>query len=368
MQKERKELLVKIVLHVVIWAVLLGLPFYSARRISSDNDFLLVYYVFTIINALIFYSNYLFLVPKLFFQRKRFRYYISALALLVFFYLISDFTSNMVFGYLQDKNNERSMKSPDSNGMRQPPRQPPGGILAIRLPPGNAHIFGYMSSALFMVFLSLGLRVFERQNKIEQRQEELEKEKLNSELALLKNQISPHFFFNTLNNIYSLAGINAEDSQKAIHKLSKLMRYLLYESEHGNTMLSNEIEFMNNYIDLMKLRMSDKVSLEVNFPEQRGPLSIPPLLFIPFIENAFKHGISYRNNSFIKINLRVNKQQIEFSCSNSVNKADAAENGNSGIGLENVKKRLNLLFPGKHELKISTASGVFNILLNISLS
>ena len=143
-------------------------------------------------------------------------------------------------------------------------------------------------------------------------QKETEKEKLNSELAFLKNQISPHFFFNTLNNIYSLISINAEDSQKAVLKLSKLMRYLLYESEQGNTKLSNEIDFMNNYIDLMKLRMNDKVDLTVSFPKKYEDKNIPPLLFIPFIENAFKHGISYREKSFIDINMMVTKEFNNF--------------------------------------------------------
>ncbi len=147
---------------------------------------------------------------------------------------------------------------------------------------------GYVSSSLFIVFLSLGVKVLERQSRIEKMQEEMERAKLNAELAFLKNQISPHFFFNTLNNIYSLISINPEDSQKAVFKLSKLMRYLLYESEHGNTRLSSEIDFMNNYIDLMKLRMSEKVSLSVSFPEKYEDRNIPPLLFVPFYRKCFQ--------------------------------------------------------------------------------
>ena len=180
------------------------------------------------------------------------------------------------------------------------------------------HLFNYVFTSLFLVFFSLGLRVLERHSQTEKLQKELEKEKLNSELAFLKNQISPHFFFNTLNNIYSLISINAEDSQKAVLKLSKLMRYLLYESEHGNTKLSNEIDFMNNYIDLMKLRMSDKIKLSVSFPEKYDDINIPPLLFIPFIENAFKHGISYREKSFIDISMQAEKDSISFRCANSL--------------------------------------------------
>ncbi|HAX93435.1 MAG TPA: hypothetical protein DCY25_05735 [Bacteroidales bacterium] len=198
-------------------------------------------------------------------------------------------------------------------------------------------------------------------------QEEMEKEKLNSELAFLKNQISPHFFFNTLNNIYSLIAINAEDSQNAVLKLSKLMRYLLYESEHGDTKLSQEIDFMKNYIDLMKLRMSERVTLNVFFPEEYADRNMQPLLFIPFIENSFKHGISYREQSFIDINMTAEADSITFKCSNSLHTGGdkGAETKAGGIGLENVRKRLNLLFPGSHDLRINRSDNRFDVVLEI---
>ena len=147
------------------------------------------------------------------------------------------------------------------------------------------------------------------------------------------------------------------------------MRYLLYESEQGNTHLSNEIDFMNNYIDLMRLRMSEKISLTVAFPEIYDDLNIPPLLFIPFIENAFKHGISYREKSFIDINMLADKDSITFRCFNSIIKQrEEAEPVHSGIGLENVSKRLNLLFPGKYELKLNKSDTEFEVILKISFS
>jgi two-component system, LytTR family, sensor kinase len=230
------------------------------------------------------------------------------------------------------------------------------------------HLFNYGSTSLFLIFFSLGLRVMERHSRIEKMRKELEKEKLDSELALLKNQISPHFFFNTLNNIYSLISINAEDSQKAVLKLSKMMRYLLYDTEQGNTRLSNEIEFMNNYIDLMKLRMSDKIRLSVKFPGEYEDFNIPPLLFIPFVENAFKHGISFRENSFIDISMTCSDNNIFFRCGNSLSAISSGVVVNSsGIGLENVRKRLELLFPAKHELKISKTENTFEVLLKIML-
>lgn len=363
MNKEKKEKTTRIILHILVWAVFLGLPIYSARRFQMGSNFLLTYYTFTAINALIFYTNYLFLVPGLFFQKKRYRYYIAALALVFCVYFISDFANEQVFSYIsKDGNSEQFNRPPGEDRRLQPPRGMP---LRPRIIIPNAHLIGYMSSSLFMVFLSLGLRVLERQSKIEKMQEEMEKAKLNAELALLKNQISPHFFFNTLNNIYSLIGINTEDSQSAVLKLSKLMRYLLYESEEGKTKLSNEIEFMNNYIDLMKLRMSEKVNLSVSFPDNYEDRNIPPLLFIPFIENSFKHGLSYRENSFINVDMQVKGDSIVFRCSNSV--PGVSKNGTSGgIGLENIRKRLNLLFPGSHKLSITRSEKQFDVYLEIN--
>lgn len=147
------------------------------------------------------------------------------------------------------------------------------------------------------------------------------------------------------------------------------MRYLLYESEQGKTLLSHEVDFMKNYIDLMKLRLSNKVELMIDFPENISEHHIPPLLFVPFIENAFKHGISYREKSFVHIAMKSENDKITFQCSNSMNsKAEKTHSENhSGIGLENVKKRLNLLFPGSHILKIDTSGNSFDVLLEIDL-
>jgi LytS/YehU family sensor histidine kinase len=231
-----------------------------------------------------------------------------------------------------------------------------------------AHTLGYISSSLFMVFLSLGLRVLERQSKIEKRQEEMENAKLNAELALLKNQISPHFFFNTLNNIYSLIGRNNEDSKNAVIKLSKMMRYVLNESGQDNKLLSDEIEFMNNYIDLMKLRIGAKTKLKVNFPAEHKVLMIPHLLFISLIENAFKYGISVQEESYVNISLECEENNILFKCENGLPESN---NGtifaSPGIGLENLKKRLSLLYPDRHELIIFRTKNKFEVNLIIQL-
>jgi two-component system LytT family sensor kinase len=358
---------IQIFLHLLAWAILLGLPLYFFKRWEVGKDFIWLYYVSNIISGMIFYINYLVLVPKFFFEMKRHKYYISVIMLLVFFYFVSNGANELVFRYIPGRDRTEDNRKIMEEARKPGPPAP--GIILGRPPFRQIHVINYGFTSLFLVFFSMGLRVLERHTQTERMQKELEREKLNSELAFLKNQISPHFFFNTLNNIYSLISINAEDSKKAILKLSKLMRYLLYESEQGNTRLSNEIDFMNNYIDLMKLRMSEKINLSVIFPDKYNDLNVPPLLFIPFIENAFKHGISYREKSFIDISLIADRDLITFSCINSLIKSrEEAESTHSGIGLENVSKRLNLLFPGQHDLKINKSDTSFEVVLKIKFT
>ncbi len=363
-----KEKTTRIIFHILVWAVLMGLPVYSAKRFQMGSNFLISYYTIIIINAIIFYTNYLFLIPELFFQKKRYRYYIAVLALVFCFYFISDFANKQVSSIIsKDDKLEQFNRQP---GRELSPRTPPirrmRPRIIIAIP--SAHTIGYISSSVFMIFLSMGLSLFERQSKIEKMQAEMEKAKLNAELTFLKNQISPHFFFNTLNNIYSLIDRNNEDSKNAVIKLSKLMRYVLNESGQDNRLLSDEIEFMNNYIDLMKLRIGAKTKLNVNFPTEYRNLMIPHLLFVSLIENAFKYGISVQEESFINISLECGEHNIIFKCENGLPESN---NGttfvSSGIGLENLKKRLGLLYPARHELEINKTKSKFQVTLIILL-
>lgn len=356
----------QIFLHILAWSVFLGFPLYSIKRWDVGTFFMWLLFINTTIDAVIFYINYFLLVPRYYFNEKKKKYFLSVSALVIVFYFVTA-TSNE-FIIIQKGEKERIEVAREDGGRQNNPR-PPNPTNLFNPPFRGSYVLNYAFTSFFLVLFSTGLRITERHAKIEKLQKELEKEKLNSELAFLKNQISPHFFFNTLNNIYSLISINAEDSQRAVLKLSKLMRYLLYESEHGNTSLSSEINFMNNYIDLMKLRVSDKINLSISFPEKYEEISIPPLLFIPFIENAFKHGISYREKSFIDISMLSVKDSITFRCVNSlITTREEVDSKNSGIGLENVKKRLNLLFPDKHELKINKSEKTFEVLLHIDFA
>lgn len=346
-------------LHALVWLVLIILPQIIISRLSGNNDSIAWrFYINASIIGIIFYVNYLWLVPKFYLNEKKALFFILTLLLVVCCYFLLDYTNQILHN--QDRN--RVVAESIEKGIREKrSERPPFKIM---------QIYGYSLLSVVIIGFSFGLRIIEKHAVSEKKQKELEKEKLNSELAFLKNQVSPHFFFNTLNNIYSLIEINTTDAQESVLKLSKLMRYLLYESEHGETQLSNELDFMKHYIDLMKLRISKKVKLEIEFPEKYTDFKIPPLLFIPFIENAFKHGISYRDKSFINISMQTNNNTIVFNCSNSLamqTDKETSEN-HSGIGLENVKKRLNLLFPNRHSLKIEKKEQTFDVQLEINLS
>lgn len=383
--------IIKITLHLIAWSILLGLNYYFMHNAEVGKDFIWMYYINTIIGGLIFYINYFILVPRYYFIHRRLKYFLSIAAMILFFYAVSNVSGKLVLKYVPGKFTEMervrsesvSQSESESEGesegkgeamerrnieMRQPVPPPPGTREFIRPPFRRMFFVSFSFSSFFLVFFSLGLRIIERQDQIEKERKELEGEKLKAELALLKNQISPHFFFNTLNNIYSLIGINQEDSKKAVLQLSKMMRYLLYESEQGATKLSSEIEFMNNYIELMKLRVSEKIDLAVKFPDKYSDHNIPPLLFIPFIENAFKHGVTYRGKSFIEIELESDNDTVIFRCRNSIpDTVGEGKEKNAGIGLENIKRRLNLLFPDKHELKINRSGNEFNVFLKIQI-
>lgn len=355
-----KDKWLPLILHICSWTLLIILPqLIIIKYWGSNAYFARGFYLNVAVYGIIFYINFLLLVPYLYLKGKKLMYFGSATIVIFLLYYITTYVSQHVINdpEIEKIIGEAYKKLIDEYSVLRPPSQ-------------QIQAYYFILILTIVTGFSVGLRVIERHAASEKRQKELEKEKLNSELAFLKNQVSPHFFFNTLNNIYSLIEINSNDAQEAVLKLSKLMRYLLYESEHGETLLSHEVDFMRHYIDLMKLRLSNKIKLDINLPDNNPQYKIPPLLFIPFIENAFKHGISYRENSFVNISMQTENREINFLCVNSLGQRKDAENreNHSGIGLENVKKRLNLLFPKKHLLEIKQSDNTFKVALKIDLN
>ncbi|SIS68670.1 sensor histidine kinase [Belliella pelovolcani] len=200
---------------------------------------------------------------------------------------------------------------------------------------------------------------------------EQKRQQINSELTYLKAQINPHFFFNTLNNIYSLTNIDVEKAKTALLKLSRMMRYVLYETEKTHTLLSKEIDFINDFIELMKMRLSSKVKLEITIPEKFQDAAIAPMLLLPFIENCFKHGVSSQKESMITIQIDISDHQLTLETSNGIFKSseNTPEGNASGIGLQNTKRRLALLYDHRYNLFIDDQNpeNEFKVLLKIDL-
>ncbi|MEI7829293.1 MAG: histidine kinase [Prolixibacteraceae bacterium] len=345
----------KITLHAIAWLVIILIPLYLNTAFGGNQHRLNQFYTHTFSAILIFYVGYLWLVPKFFLREKYWIYFIILSGVITASYYMTAFINDqLLYDVVEDARFQEFVKKLAATGVDFKPPMKAFGF------------YNHIIASLLISGFAVGLGLNEKLKLNEKKQKEMEKEKLHSELAFLKNQVSPHFFFNTLNNIYSQIGIDGPTAQQSVLKLSKMMRYLLYESERGETLMSHEIEFMDNYVDLMKLRLSPRVDLQIEFPKDYADFSIAPLLFIPFIENAFKHGVGQRGPSFIKIRMEIANDRILFITENSICKSgQTGDLEHSGIGLENVKKRLSLLFAGRHELNITHGESVFEVKLSI---
>ncbi len=222
----------------------------------------------------------------------------------------------------------------------------------------------------FVLVFAVGLAATSIQEwlKSEDTKKEMEHEKLNTELSLLKSQINPHFFFNTLNNIYSLAIVKSDETASSILKLSSIMRYVLTETEQKYVPLANEIEFLQNYINLQSVRLTDKVKLTVDVQGEIDGKQVAPLLFIPFVENAFKYGVSTVDASEIIIRLSTEADSVHLFVQNSIVKGAKQSTVNTGIGIANVRRRLELLYPAKHTLKMDEKPNQYTTNLEINLA
>jgi LytS/YehU family sensor histidine kinase len=278
---------------------------------------------------IVFYTNYLFLIEKILTKKYPVRFLlvncllISVVVIGIFFW--NDFFTKLVPG----------------------PGRPPFPIY-----------ISFLKDFLFLSLtagLSVAIKVTANWYKSEQERKELEKERATAELTSLKSQLNPHFLFNTLNNIYSLATTDPPQAQYAILGLSRLLRYVLYENNHPEISLSQELSFVKSYIELMSLRLSKKVELKVNISDdlQIQNIMIAPLMFIVLIENAFKHGINPAGNSVIDIAVTIeNGSRVKCRIENSYHPKPAEDKSGSGIGLSNLRKRLALIYPQRHRLTV----------------
>jgi sensor histidine kinase YesM len=334
---------IKIALHTIIWVMLLLIPYASTDQIFSMFDaasnfkYLLICLALSAFLISIFYFNYLYLIPKYFITKKYLLY--------IFFLLLAISTIIIpagLFFYYSDFNiNVLSKTTPTLDKVI--PVILTNGILL--------WLLTIVSSILWTIY-----------NRLKQ----TESERLTAQIASLKSQINPHFLFNTLNNIYATAIDSSPKAADMVAKLSDMMRYTMKDIQQEYVWLEDEINYVNNFIELQKLRLDRSVKLEYNTLENVPTLQIAPMLLIPFIENAFKHGVNSEQKSDIKIALAINKTELDLKVVN--NKVDVQHlYEKSGLGIENTKHRLNLIYPSNHLLVINDSEKEFSVTLHINL-
>ena len=214
---------------------------------------------------------------------------------------------------------------------------------------------------LLMLGVNLGVKYYLKSVRGEHRMQELQAENLSRQLETLRYQINPHFFMNTLNNIHALVDIDPEQAKESIEELSKLMRHVLYDGDQPTIPLSKEMEYLRHYVSLMKMRFADTVRIDLSLPEQDEGAEIPPLILASFVENAFKHGISYEKQSFVHVSISLEDGKIVFRCTNS--RQDSAQTEQDGVGLANVRGRLDLLYGDRYTLSVDRSGNVYDIIL-----
>lgn len=311
------------------------------------------YQLFFLIIA--FYGNYLIITPKYFFSNKKVKFFLTLLIVTVVLLTVSQIASKKL-DFIQRPAKVSNQEQLHSNN-------------------GHDNMFGLhpriLDDTFFLILIfgfSTGMSILQKLRRDVQKQEKLDKVNAENELAFLKNQINPHFFFNSLNNIYALIDIDGVQAQKTIETLSGLMRYLIYESDSKTVPLKKEFDFSRNYIELMRQRLTSKVKLTVDIEENIPNVEVPPLLFIVFIENAFKHGVSYRGNSFIDIKMLINHNNVVFQCKNSIPASnDSQANQVGGLGITNIKKRLEILYGNQAQLTLNNSENDFAVELIIPI-
>ncbi|WP_418834926.1 sensor histidine kinase, partial [Phocaeicola plebeius] len=345
----RSQRLLEIIIHVFGWILFFGFPIIMTQSSNGSIDWK-EFNRFLMVPAslfAIFYLNYFLLIPKVLFREHKKKFLIINIlvigAISIGLRIISD--------------------------IQVPP--PPNEELMMKIKP--PHFIFFMRDIATMIFaagLSVAIRVSIRWNETEKARREAVKSRTEAELKNLRNQLNPHFLLNTLNNIYALIAFDSDKAQQAVQDLSKLLRYVLYDNQEMFVPLQKEIDFIKNYIELMRIRVSAKVNIVTEFnikPQSQTPIA--PLIFISLIENAFKHGISPSGESFINISISENDNEIICVIKNSNFPKTEKDKSGSGIGLEQVRKRLEIIYQGnyKWECYLSDNGKIYNSSIVIKL-
>jgi sensor histidine kinase YesM len=333
-----------VAIHTIVWVLLLVIPYISTDQVfsslvpGSDNKYLFLSIAISIVLLFVFYFNYYFLIPRYLLAKKYWFYFIFlflTIAAMLLFSAVIFYLSNFDFEKIVNANPSVEKILP-----------------VIIINSISLWLLSIVCSILFTVYNRLKLT---------------EKEKLSAQIASLKSQINPHFLFNTLNNIYATAIDTSPKAADMVDKLSEMMRYTMKDTQQDFVMLEDEINYINNFIELQRLRLDRRVKLEYSNPSAIPALQIAPMLLIPFIENAFKHGVNSEQKSYIKIEIVINKTEIQLKVINNKVSIQQDISERSGLGITNTWHRLNLIYPGKHLLVINDTEKEFSVSLHINL-
>ena len=338
----------EILIHIISWGIMFGFPFFFVERGNGNINWMayIRHLAVPLSFMIAFYVNYFILVPRYLFQSQAKRYIVYNIIFLCVIGILLHLWQSLIF-------------DPSFAPKAKRPGMPPGWLFFLR----------DMLSLVFTIGLSAAIRMSARWTQNEAARKEAERNRTEAELKNLRNQLNPHFLLNTLNNIYALIAFNCDKAQEAVQELSKLLRHVLYDNQQTFVPLEKELDFIRNYVALMRIRLPQQVEISLHLETDPGSsLLIAPLLFISLIENAFKHGISPTAHSFISIAITGNTDgTVRCEIQNSNYPKTGQDKSGSGIGLEQVSKRLELIYPKHYEWEkgISANGQVYSSILTI---
>ncbi len=319
---------------LLFWGIWFGQFFLSPDDDEKHRQFMIRLLPVKLTNIPLFFINTEILIPKVLRRRGIGTYLLSVLVLVLVFVFLENLLKNWRLADYAD-----------------------------RMPLYVSKSFFYV---LFITAISTGYGLVTHLVGQEKARQDQQREHLQSELSFLRSQISPHFIFNILNSIIYLIRSKSERAEPVTHHLSELMRYMLYESADAQIPLEKELDYLKSYVELQKIRFEEDVAIQLQIDGQPGGQVIEPMLMIPFVENAFKHGVGLVADPFIDIQLRFDAQELHFTVRNRIAPGDPADkDSSSGVGLRNVRRRLELLHPGDHQLDIRQADGWFVVQLHL---
>ena len=351
--------IVTIIAHLAAWACFFALPYlvFFPRMLDANfsmSDHMIASIICNNLFLVFFYYlNTLVLIPKLLMKEKWLIYTVTIFCFLVMYLYVPKYIATWI--------------APPE--IRNFPSNLPGKSRP-RTGSNRRSFVDFFNIAIFLLVFTVGtcISVIQRWLQTEETRKETESQKLQTELSFLKSQINPHFFFNTLNNIYSLAVVRSEKTAPAVMKLSSIMRYILTETTQEHVALHNEVDFIKNYIELQQVRLTEKTTVAFSSVGLIDEKLVAPLVFIPFVENAFKYGISTKSVSHIEIKIEALANSIRFFSSNFIVPSENNMMENTGIGINNVKRRLALMYPDKYTLTNEIKDNFYLVHLEIFTS